>query len=152
MSRRPGLGRHPLHRQHHPPGPATDQDRAGLHPGVVGVLHAVPGRGAGVWRLRDEPAPERRELAEIALQSADSAAAFGITPRVAMISYSSGESASGEEVEKVREATLLAHEQQNSLLIDGPLQYDAAANETVARQLAPNSQVAGRATVFVFPT
>jgi phosphate acetyltransferase len=97
------------------------------------------------------PHPSASELAEIALQSADSAAAFGITPRVAMISYSSGESASGEEVEKVREATLLAHEQQNSLLIDGPLQYDAAANETVARQLAPNSQVAGRATVFVFP-
>ena len=97
------------------------------------------------------PHPSAAELAEIALQSADSAAAFGITPRVAMISYSSGESASGEEVEKVREATLLAHEQQSSLLIDGPLQYDAAANETVARQLAPNSLVAGKATVFVFP-
>lgn len=97
------------------------------------------------------PHPSAAELAEIALQSADSAAAFGITPRVAMISYSSGDSASGEEVEKVREATLLAHEQQSSLLIDGPLQYDAAANETVARQLAPNSLVAGKATVFVFP-
>jgi len=97
------------------------------------------------------PHPSATELAEIALQSADSAAAFGITPRVAMISYSSGESASGEEVEKVREATLLAHEAQHALLIDGPLQYDAAANEVVARQLAPNSQVAGRATVFVFP-
>ena len=97
------------------------------------------------------PHPSASELAEIALQSADSAAAFGITPRVAMISYSSGESASGEEVEKVREATLLAHEAQHALLIDGPLQYDAAANEVVARQLAPNSQVAGRATVFVFP-
>ncbi|MBD9465227.1 phosphate acetyltransferase [Pseudomonas sp. Pdm06] len=97
------------------------------------------------------PHPSAAELAEIALQSADSAAAFGITPRVAMLSYSSGESASGEEVEKVREATLLAHEAQHGLLIDGPLQYDAAANETVARQLAPNSQVAGRATVFIFP-
>ncbi len=97
------------------------------------------------------PHPSASELAEIALQSADSAAAFGITPRVAMISYSSGESASGEEVEKVREATLLAHEAQHSLLIDGPLQYDAAANEAVARQLAPDSKVAGRATVFVFP-
>src|SRR5476651_1998870 len=79
------------------------------------------------------PHPSAAELAEIALQSADSAVAFGITPRVAMISYSSGNSASGEEVEKVREATLLAHEAQRSLLIDGPLQYDAAANETVAR-------------------
>lgn len=97
------------------------------------------------------PHPSAAELAEIALQSADSAAAFGITPRVAMLSYSSGESASGEEVEKVREATLLAHEAQHGLLIDGPLQYDAAANEAVARQLAPDSQVAGRATVFIFP-
>ena len=97
------------------------------------------------------PHPNAAELAEIALQSADSAQALGISPRVAMISYSSGHSASGEEVEKVREATLLAKEAQRDLLIDGPLQYDAAANETVARQLAPDSPVAGRATVFVFP-
>ena len=97
------------------------------------------------------PHPSAAELAEIALQSADSAEAFGIAPRVAMISYSSGDSASGEEVEKVREATLLAQETQRGLLIDGPLQYDAAANLEIARQLAPNSQVAGRATVFVFP-
>ncbi|MCU1724029.1 MULTISPECIES: phosphate acetyltransferase [unclassified Pseudomonas] len=97
------------------------------------------------------PHPSAAELAEIALQSADSAEAFGIAPRVAMISYSSGDSASGEEVEKVREATLLAQETQRGLLIDGPLQYDAAANQDIARQLAPNSQVAGRATVFVFP-
>jgi phosphate acetyltransferase len=97
------------------------------------------------------PHPSATELAEIALQSADSAQAFGIAPRVAMISYSSGHSASGEEVERVREATLLAREAQRELLIDGPLQYDAAANEQVARQLAPESAVAGRATVFVFP-
>jgi len=97
------------------------------------------------------PHPDAAELAEIALQSADSAQALGISPRVAMLSYSSEQSATGEEVEKVREATLLAREQQRDLLIDGPLQYDAAANEAVARQLAPNSDVAGRATVFVFP-
>jgi phosphate acetyltransferase len=97
------------------------------------------------------PHPSASELAEIALQSADSAQAFGIPARVAMISYSSGHSASGEEVEKVREATLLAKEAQRELLIDGPLQYDAAANEHVAHQLAPDSPVAGRATVFVFP-
>ncbi|MEG5266021.1 phosphate acetyltransferase [Pseudomonas sp. JDS28PS106] len=97
------------------------------------------------------PHPSAGDLAEIALQSAGSAVAFGIAPRVAMISYSSGNSASGEEVEKVREATLLARETQRDLLIDGPLQYDAAANENVARQLAPDSQVAGRANVFVFP-
>ena len=97
------------------------------------------------------PHPSAAELAEIALQSADSAEAFGIAARVAMISYSSGNSASGEEVEKVREATQLARESQRELLIDGPLQYDAAANDHVARQLAPDSPVAGRATVFVFP-
>ena len=97
------------------------------------------------------PHPSAGELAEIALQSADSAEAFGITPRVAMISYSSGDSASGEEVEKVREATLIAQESQRDLQIDGPLQYDTAANENTARELAPNSPVAGRATVFVFP-
>lgn len=97
------------------------------------------------------PHPSASELAEIALQSADSAEAFGIPARVAMISYSSGHSASGEDVEKVREATQLAREAQRGLQIDGPLQYDAAANETVARQLAPDSPVAGRATVFVFP-
>ncbi|WP_263144047.1 phosphate acetyltransferase [Pseudomonas sp. RIT-PI-AD] len=97
------------------------------------------------------PDPSAAELAEIALQSATSAAAFGIPPRVAMISYSTGDSGSGEEVEKVREATRLAREQQPQLLIDGPLQYDAAAIESVARQKAPNSPVAGRTTVFVFP-
>ena len=97
------------------------------------------------------PDPSAAELAEIALQSADSAAAFGIEPKVAMISYSTGDSGSGEEVEKVREATRLARAARPDLLIDGPLQYDAAAIDSVGRQKAPNSPVAGHATVFVFP-
>ncbi|MGA6107871.1 phosphate acetyltransferase [Pseudomonas solani] len=97
------------------------------------------------------PDPSAAELAEIALQSADSAAAFGIEPKVAMISYSTGDSGSGEEVEKVREATRLARAARPGLLIDGPLQYDAAAIDSVGRQKAPNSPVAGHATVFVFP-
>ncbi|KRW62645.1 phosphate acetyltransferase [Pseudomonas sp. TTU2014-080ASC] len=97
------------------------------------------------------PDPTAPELAEIALQSAASAEAFGINPRVAMISYSTGSSGSGEEVEKVREATRLAQTAAPQLLLDGPLQYDAAAIESVGRQKAPNSQVAGRATVFIFP-
>jgi phosphate acetyltransferase len=97
------------------------------------------------------PDPNAEQLAEIALQSAKSAQAFGITPRVAMISYSTGDSGSGEEVEKVRTATRLAREKRPELLLDGPLQYDAAAIESVGRQKAPNSPVAGRATVFVFP-
>ena len=97
------------------------------------------------------PDPTAPELAEIALQSAASAEAFGIPSRVAMISYSTGDSGSGSEVEKVREATQLAKAQNPQLLIDGPLQYDAAAIESVGLQKAPNSPVAGRATVFIFP-
>lgn len=97
------------------------------------------------------PDPNAEQLAEIALQSANSALAFGIPPRVAMLSYSTGDSGSGEEVEKVRAATRLAREKRPDLLLDGPLQYDAAAIESVGRQKAPNSPVAGRATVFVFP-
>ncbi|MFI8479943.1 phosphate acetyltransferase [Pseudomonas sp. NPDC078700] len=97
------------------------------------------------------PDPSASELAEIALQSAASARAFGIPPRVAMLSYSTGDSGTGEEVEKVREATRLAKLSAPELLLDGPLQYDAAAIESVGRQKAPNSPVAGRATVFVFP-
>ncbi|WP_445156977.1 phosphate acetyltransferase [Halomonas sp. E14] len=97
------------------------------------------------------PDPDAEALAEIAIQSARSAQAFGIEPRVAMISYSTGESGSGADVDKVRQATRLARELAPDLLIDGPLQYDAAAIESVGRQKAPDSPVAGRATVFVFP-
>ncbi|MFT7338698.1 MAG: phosphate acetyltransferase, partial [Marinobacter maritimus] len=97
------------------------------------------------------PDPNAEELADIAIQSAESAEAFGIEPVVAMISYSTGESGSGHDVEKVREATRIARERRPDLLIDGPLQYDAAAIESVARSKAPNSKVAGKATVFIFP-
>lgn len=97
------------------------------------------------------PDPNAQELAEIAIQSADSARAFGIEPRVAMISYSTGESGTGSDVDKVREATQIAQARRPDLMIDGPLQYDAAAIESVGRQKAPDSQVAGRATVFIFP-
>jgi phosphate acetyltransferase len=97
------------------------------------------------------PDPDAEILADIAIQSADSAAAFGIFPRVAMISYSTGESGSGVDVEKVREATKLAKSRRPDLLIDGPLQYDAAFMPDVAEAKAPDSPVAGRATVFIFP-
>lgn len=97
------------------------------------------------------PDPNAEQLAEIAIQSADSAKAFGIDPKVAMISYSTGTSGSGADVEKVKEATRIAKEKRPDLLIDGPLQYDAAVMEDVARSKAPNSPVAGKATVFVFP-
>ncbi len=97
------------------------------------------------------PDPNAEELADIAIQSAQSAEAFGIEPVVAMISYSTGESGSGQDVEKVREATRIARERRPDLLIDGPLQYDAAAIESVGKSKAPDSEVAGRATVFIFP-
>lgn len=97
------------------------------------------------------PEPDATQLAEIAIQSAKSAKAFGIEPKVAMISYSTGESGTGKDVDKVREATRIAKERAPDLLIDGPLQYDAAAIESVGKQKAPNSKVAGQATVFVFP-
>ncbi|WP_428239905.1 phosphate acetyltransferase [Gynuella sp.] len=97
------------------------------------------------------PDPTAEQLADIAIQSGDSAKAFGIEPRIAMISYSTGGSGSGTDVEKVREATRLAKEKRPDLIIDGPLQYDAAAISSVAKSKAPNSPVAGKATVFVFP-
>ncbi|WP_343595724.1 phosphate acetyltransferase [Acinetobacter sp.] len=97
------------------------------------------------------PDPTAEQLAEIAIQSADSAKAFGIEPRIAMISYSTGTSGAGADVEKVSQATQIAQQRRPDLLIDGPLQYDAASVESVGRSKAPNSPVAGRANVFIFP-
>ncbi|QDE30803.1 MULTISPECIES: phosphate acetyltransferase [Shewanella] len=97
------------------------------------------------------PDPNPEQLADIAIQSAESAKAFGIEPRVAMISYSTGTSGTGSDVDKVREATRIAKEKRPDLIIDGPLQYDAAVMPNVALSKAPNSPVAGKATVFVFP-
>ncbi|HSJ04519.1 MAG TPA: phosphate acetyltransferase, partial [Verrucomicrobium sp.] len=97
------------------------------------------------------PDPDAETLADIAIQSADSAATFGLPVRVAMISYSTGESGTGVDVDKVREATRLAHQKRPDIVLDGPLQYDAAAVAEVAASKAPNSPVAGNATVFVFP-
>ena len=95
--------------------------------------------------------PTASELAEIAIQSADSAKQFGIEPRIAMINYSTGASGSGADVVKVNEATKIVQEKRPDLMIDGPLQYDAAYSPEVAKQKAPNSTVAGRATVYIFP-
>ncbi len=97
------------------------------------------------------PDPTAQELAEIAKQSADSARAFGIDPKVAMISYSTGASGSGDDVEKVRAATELARARWPELVLDGPMQYDAATVRDVAALKAPGSAVAGQATVFIFP-
>jgi len=97
------------------------------------------------------PDPNAEQLAEIAIQSSDTAKAFGIEPRVAMLSYSTGTSGKGEDVEKVRQATAIAKEKRPDLVIDGPLQYDAAIMADVAASKAPGSPVAGKATVFIFP-
>ena len=97
------------------------------------------------------PAPNAEELADIAIQSASSANAFDIEPRIAMISYSTGTSSSGINVDKVRKATELVKQKRSDLVIDGPLQYDAALIESVAKTKAPDSAVAGKATVIIFP-
>lgn len=97
------------------------------------------------------PNPTAEQLADIAVSSAQTAARFGIEPRVAMLSYSTGESGMGDDVDKVREATAIVRQRQPDLPVEGPIQYDAAADATVAAVKMPGSGVAGRATVFIFP-
>ena len=97
------------------------------------------------------PDPNAEQLAEIAISSAETAAIYGIEPRIAMCSYSTGESGKGAEVDKVRQATRIAKERRPDLKIEGPIQYDAAVDAGVAKTKMPESEVAGRATVFIFP-
>jgi phosphate acetyltransferase len=97
------------------------------------------------------PNPDAAQLADIAISSAGTAMQFGIEPRVAMLSYSTGASGSGAEVEMVREATELVRAREPGLSVEGPIQYDAAVDAGVARTKLPDSDVAGRATVFIFP-
>jgi phosphate acetyltransferase len=97
------------------------------------------------------PEPTTEQLADIAISSADTARQFGIDPRVAMLSYSTGASGAGAEVEKIRAATALVSERMPDLALEGPIQYDAAVDPDVARAKLPGSEVAGHATVFIFP-
>ncbi len=97
------------------------------------------------------PNPNPEQLAEIAISSAKTAQMFDIEPIVAMLSYSSGASGTGQDVEQVRQAVQIAQKRRPDLLIDGPIQYDAAIDATVASKKMPDSEVAGRATVFIFP-
>ncbi|HHH38592.1 MAG TPA: phosphate acetyltransferase [Sedimenticola sp.] len=97
------------------------------------------------------PEPDAEQLADIAIASADTAAAFGVEPRVALLSYSTGDSGKGEEVDKVREATRIARERRPDLLLEGPIQYDAAVDPGVAAKKLPGSRIAGNATVLIFP-
>ena len=97
------------------------------------------------------PDPTSEQLADIAISSARTAAQFGIDPRVAMLSYSTGTSGTGADVDKVRTATELVRKREPDLLVEGPIQYDAAVDLTVAKAKMPDSKVAGRATVLIFP-
>ncbi len=97
------------------------------------------------------PDPDAQQLADIAISAARTSEMFDIEPRVAMLSYSTGESGTGADVDKVREATRIARQLRPELKIEGPIQYDAAFDPEVAKIKMPNSEVAGRATVFIFP-
>jgi phosphate acetyltransferase len=97
------------------------------------------------------PNPGAEQLADIAISSAETATNFGIDPRVAMLSYSTGESGKGPGVAVVREATEIVRERRPDLKVEGPIQYDAAVDEAVASVKMPGSEVAGQATVFIFP-
>jgi phosphate acetyltransferase len=97
------------------------------------------------------PDPTSEQLADIAISSARTAAQFGIDPRVAMLSYSTGTSGTGADVDKVRTATELVRKREPDLFVEGPIQYDAAVDATVAKAKMPDSKVAGRATVLIFP-
>ncbi|WP_250505266.1 phosphate acetyltransferase [Bowdeniella massiliensis] len=97
------------------------------------------------------PDPTAEQLADIAISSAATAEQFGIDPRTAMLSYSTGSSGFGADVDKVREATAIVRERAPEMLVEGPIQYDAAVDAAVASTKMPDSKVAGRATVFIFP-
>ncbi len=97
------------------------------------------------------PDPNAEQLADIAISSAETAESFGIEPRVAMLSYSTGDSGSGADVDKVREATEIVKSRRPDLLVEGPIQFDAAVDPVVGQKKMPGSQVAGRATVLIFP-
>nr|BFF39996.1 phosphate acetyltransferase [Tenacibaculum mesophilum] len=97
------------------------------------------------------PNPTAEELAEIAISSADSSIAFGIDPKIAMLSYSSGASGKGEDVDTVRRATEIVKEKRPDLKVEGPIQYDAAVDPSVGKKKLPNSEVAGQANVLIFP-
>jgi phosphate acetyltransferase len=111
----------------------------------------LPDRVAVFGDCAVNPNPTAEQLAEIAISSADSSQAFGIEPRVAMLSYSSGTSGAGAEVDKVRQATELVRQKRPDLKVEGPIQYDAAVDPLVGRQKLPNSEVAGQASVLIFP-
>ncbi len=111
----------------------------------------LPDRVSAFADCAINPNPNSEELAEIAIASADSAKKFGINPKVAMLSYSSGSSGKGEDVEKVRQATEIVKQKRPDILVEGPIQYDAAVDLGVGKKKLPDSPVAGQASVLIFP-
>ena len=121
--------------------------------GVVSssFLMCMPDRVLVMGDCAVNPNPTAEQLADIAISSAQTAKAFGVEPRVAMLSYSSGDSGSGEDVDLVKAATALVKEREPELLVEGPIQFDSAIDPVVGKKKLPGSPVAGQATVFVFP-
>ena len=120
---------------------------------VVSSVFLMVMRGR-LWAFGDcavNPNPTAEQLAEIAVVSAETASQFGIDPRVAILSYSTGTSGSGPDVDRAMAATRMAHAKAPELLVDGPLQFDAAVDPVVAAKKLPESRVAGQANVFIFP-
>ena len=111
----------------------------------------LPNRVAIFGDCAVNPNPSSEELAEIAISSAETSLMFGIEPKIAMLSYSSGTSGEGEDVEKVRKATEIIRQKRPDLKVEGPIQYDAAVDPSIGKQKMPNSEVAGQASVLIFP-
>jgi phosphate acetyltransferase len=111
----------------------------------------LPNRVAIFGDCAVNPNPSSEELAEIAISSAETSLRFGIEPKIAMLSYSSGTSGEGEDVEKVRKATAIIRQKRPDLKVEGPIQYDAAVDPSIGKQKMPNSEVAGQASVLIFP-
>lgn len=107
--------------------------------------------GVGFGDCAINPNPTAEELAEIAISSAESSKAFGIEPKIAMLSYSSGTSGKGEDVDRVRTATEIVKQLRPNLKVEGPIQYDAAVDMTIGKSKLPDSEVAGQASVLIFP-
>jgi len=124
-------------------------------PGVATVssvfFMCLPNRVSVFGDCAVNPNPTSEQLADIAISSADTSKMFGIDPKVAMLSYSSGTSGEGEDVDKVRKATELVRQRRPDLKVEGPIQYDAAVDPTVGKKKMPNSEVAGQASVLIFP-
>jgi len=124
-------------------------------PGVSTVssvfFMCLPNRVSVFGDCAVNPKPTAEQLADIAISSSQTSKMFGIEPKVAMLSYSSGTSGEGEEVEKVRKATELVHQRMPDLKVEGPIQYDAAVDPSVGKKKMPDSKVAGQASVLIFP-